>query len=182
MVVNHVQACGLADNAALAGCAENWSPGGALGSERSQSDGVAELLEAANMVAFNASGVELVEVVQAELKVGLASRQYVVDHDQRAVHDGNGRSWFTWFAHTPGRTQAHADGGTGHTHAEVGMPEDRLAKCCWPLMRVSTRSCRSAPTALSNRCASTSSTILTARTNPVPYTSRGLFLAPYRPW
>jgi hypothetical protein len=36
--------------------------------------------------------------------------------------------WFTRFARTPGRTKAQADGGTGHTHAGVGTPEDRLAK------------------------------------------------------
>jgi len=41
------------------------------------------------MVAFNASGVELVEVVQAEVNVGLASRQ-LVDHDHQAEWDGNG--------------------------------------------------------------------------------------------
>jgi len=50
---------------------------------------VPELLKAANMVAFNASGVELVEVVQAEVNVGLASRQ-LVDHHHQAEWDGNG--------------------------------------------------------------------------------------------
>jgi hypothetical protein len=38
----------------------------------------------------NATGVELVEVVHAELAVGLASRENVVDHEQQAVCDGNG--------------------------------------------------------------------------------------------
>ena len=50
---------------------------------------VPELLKAANVVAFNASGVELVEVVQAEVNVGLASRQ-LVDHHHQAEWDGNG--------------------------------------------------------------------------------------------
>src|SRR5437899_7758882 len=36
--------------------------------------------------------------------------------------------WFTGFALTPGRTKPQADGGTGHSHAGVGTPEDRLAK------------------------------------------------------
>src|SRR5438874_6623750 len=36
--------------------------------------------------------------------------------------------WFARFAHTAGRSKAQADGGTGHGHAGVGTPEDRLAK------------------------------------------------------
>jgi hypothetical protein len=79
-----------ADRSTQRGSPETGIRVGPLGSTRSQSDGGPELLTAANMVAFNASGVELVAVVHVELNVGLAIRHQVVDHDQLAQCDGNG--------------------------------------------------------------------------------------------
>jgi len=36
--------------------------------------------------------------------------------------------WFARFAHTPGPSNAQADGGIGHRHAGLGTPEERLAR------------------------------------------------------
>src|SRR5438128_1637231 len=36
--------------------------------------------------------------------------------------------WFAQFAHTPGPSNAQADGGIGHRHAGLGTPEERLAR------------------------------------------------------
>jgi hypothetical protein len=42
--------------------------------------------------------------------------------------EGANRDWFARFAHTPGRSKARADGGTGQLCAGVGTPDARLAK------------------------------------------------------
>jgi hypothetical protein len=53
-----------------------------LGGEWCQCDGVAEVLEAMNVMAFDASGVELIQVVDAEFGVRLLGAEDVVSHDE----------------------------------------------------------------------------------------------------
>lgn len=60
--------------------------GGRLWLER---DGVAELLQAADVVALEPRGVELVEVVGAELGVRTLVAQHVIDDDAHAAGDGD---------------------------------------------------------------------------------------------
>src|SRR5437870_11334571 len=67
----------------------NSTRSGWLGRERSQRDVLPELLEATDVMVFDACSVQLIEVVDAELYVRLACFQDVVDHDQQAVRHGD---------------------------------------------------------------------------------------------
>src|SRR5581483_3118749 len=86
----------------------------------------AELLEAAHRVADDGLPVALVEVVAAELAVGLALAQDVVADDEDGVRDGHGRA----FLAAPRReavvlrpeVAARAGGGVRHLHERPAQP------------------------------------------------------------